>query len=136
MKKVCQSIFQILLCTNCFVLSVICFLACFNRLGIQQRLSKPTNWRSQAFPRWLETKLVTENGSQIVLSADVKEILVENGIFKGVKYIKRHKEYEVHASHLIAACDVENCIHSCCQIMSSRISSKRKWTVQNCTAVL
>ncbi len=62
---------------------------------------------SQAFPRWLETKLVTENGSQIVLSADVKEILVENGIFKGVKYIKRHKEYEVHASHLIAACDVE-----------------------------
>lgn len=62
---------------------------------------------SQAFPRWLESKLKTENGSQIILSADVREILVEDNIFQGVKYVKRHKEYEIHATHLIAACDVE-----------------------------
>jgi len=62
---------------------------------------------SQAFPRWLETKLKTENGSEINLSSDVKEIIVEDNVFKGVKFIKRHKEYQVNALHLIAACDVE-----------------------------
>lgn len=62
---------------------------------------------SQAFPRWLETKLDTSKGSEIILSADVKEILLEDNVFKGLKYIKRYKEYELQAKHLIAACDVE-----------------------------
>lgn len=62
---------------------------------------------SQAFPRWLEQKMNTNNGSEIILSADVKEILVENDTFKGVRYQKRYKDYEVHAPHLIAACDVQ-----------------------------
>ena len=62
---------------------------------------------SQAFPKWLLTKLNTSNGSQVILSADVKEILLEKEMFAGVKYLKRQKVYEVRAKHLIAACDVE-----------------------------
>lgn len=62
---------------------------------------------SQAFPRWLEGKLDRSHGSEIILSADVKEIIVENDTFKGLRYVKRHKEYTVTARYLIAACDVQ-----------------------------
>lgn len=61
---------------------------------------------SQVIPEWLETK-IDKNESEIVLSADVFKIDIENGVFKGVKYRKRLKEYEVKAKHLIAACDVD-----------------------------
>ena len=62
---------------------------------------------SQAFPKWLKDKIKEENGSKILLSADVKEIITENHRFKGVRYVQRHKEYKVVAPFLIAACDVE-----------------------------
>lgn len=62
---------------------------------------------SQAFPKWLYTKLNTEGGSELILSADVQKILIENDTFKGVSYLKRNKTYELQADYLIAACDVE-----------------------------
>jgi prolycopene isomerase len=62
---------------------------------------------SQAFPRWLETKIDGATGSRILLSADVKEIFTEQGAFKGIRYVQRHKEYKAYSNYLIAACDVE-----------------------------
>ena len=59
------------------------------------------------FRNGCKTKISEENGSQVVLSANVTEILTENDAFVGVRYAKRHKEYEIRAKHLIAACDVE-----------------------------
>jgi len=61
---------------------------------------------SRVIPDWLQRKMAN-NGSEVILSANVSEIVVENGTFKSVKYIKRYKEYEIKAKHLIAACDID-----------------------------
>jgi phytoene dehydrogenase-like protein len=61
---------------------------------------------SQVIPEWLQTKLNSEN-SEVVLSAEVFKIDVQDGAFKSVTYRKRLKEYTVSAKHLIAACDVD-----------------------------
>lgn len=66
---------------------------------------------SQAFPGWLNEQLNTENGSEIILSANVTKIEVENGEFKKLTYVKRHKEYEAKAKYLLAACDVSKLYH-------------------------
>ncbi len=62
---------------------------------------------SQAFPKWLQTRIDVINGSKVILSADVKEIYTENNRFTGLRYVHRHKEYKATAKFLIAACDVE-----------------------------
>jgi prolycopene isomerase len=61
---------------------------------------------SLVIPAWLN-KIVEEQKSTVILSADVTKIDIENNTFKGVTYKKRHKEYHLTAKHLIAACDVE-----------------------------
>lgn len=61
---------------------------------------------SQVIPEWLVTKLDPER-SEVILSADVFKIDVQEGVFKGVTYRKRLKEYSVTAKHLIAACDID-----------------------------
>lgn len=61
---------------------------------------------SQAFPAWMNEQIDTSNGSQVILSANVHEIMVEDGRFTGVKYIKRGKPYTIRGKELIAACDL------------------------------
>jgi prolycopene isomerase len=61
---------------------------------------------SQVIPAWLNKK-IENNGSEVILSADVFHIELENATFKSVTYRKRLKEYTVSAKHLIAACDIE-----------------------------
>lgn len=60
---------------------------------------------SQVIPEWLLTKMNKEN-SELVLSAEVFKIDVQDRVFKSVTYRKRLKEYTVSSKHLIAACDV------------------------------
>ncbi|MFA7274753.1 MAG: NAD(P)/FAD-dependent oxidoreductase [Crocinitomicaceae bacterium] len=63
---------------------------------------------SKVIPIWLEEKILSYgNGSEILLSAEVTKIDIENNTFKGVTYKKRHKEYHLSATHLIAACDID-----------------------------
>ncbi len=62
---------------------------------------------SQVFVRWLNDKIDSTNGSEVILNADVKEIVIEEDKFRKVKFIKRHKNYELKGKYLIAACDVE-----------------------------
>ncbi len=61
---------------------------------------------SQVIPEWLAKKLNPER-DEIVLSADVFKIDVQNNTFKSVTYRKRLKEYTVSGKHLIAACDTD-----------------------------
>ena len=61
---------------------------------------------SRVIPEWLNSK-IADNGSEVILSADVFKINIENNTFKSVTYRKRLKEYEVKAKHMIAACDVD-----------------------------
>lgn len=61
---------------------------------------------SQVIPAWLKTKITSEN-SEVILSAEVFKIDVQNGKFSGVSYRKRLKEYYLSADHLIAACDTD-----------------------------
>jgi len=61
---------------------------------------------SQVFAAWLNKKIETTNDSQVILNANVKEIVIEENSFKSVKYTKRNKSYELKGKYLIAACDV------------------------------
>jgi prolycopene isomerase len=61
---------------------------------------------SQVIPAWLKSK-IKDNGSEVILSADVFKINIEDNTFKSVTYRKRLKEYEVKAKYMIAACDVD-----------------------------
>jgi phytoene dehydrogenase-like protein len=61
---------------------------------------------SQVIPEWLVSKLNPEN-SDVILSAEVFKIDVQDGAFKSVTYRKRLKEYTMSAKHLIAACDID-----------------------------
>jgi len=61
---------------------------------------------SQNIARWLNNQIDTSNGSQVLLSTNVEEIVVENGMFKRVVYTNRAKQYEIYGKYLIAACDV------------------------------
>ena len=61
---------------------------------------------SQVIPEWLNTK-IDSTDSEVILSADVFKIDIQDGVFKGVTYRKRLKEYELTAKHLIAACDID-----------------------------
>lgn len=66
----------------------------------------PPDGGSQVIPEWLLTK-IADNGSELVLSANVNNIEVVDGKFKSVTYTKRTKEYKVNAKYMIAACDVD-----------------------------
>jgi prolycopene isomerase len=57
-------------------------------------------------PEWLESKII-KNGSEVLTSAEVVKIDIENNEFRGVTYKQRHKEYSLTATHLIAACDID-----------------------------
>jgi len=61
---------------------------------------------SRVIPEWLASKLDPEK-TEIILSADVFKIDVENNVFKSVTYRKRLKEYTLTGKHLIAACDTD-----------------------------
>ncbi len=67
----------------------------------------PPEGGSQVIPEWIH-KQIADNGSQVILSADVYKIHIENGVFTGVSYRKRLKEYAVNAKYLIAACDIDS----------------------------
>lgn len=60
----------------------------------------------QEIPKWLITK-IADNGSAVVLSANVVSIDLENKLATNVKFIKRYKEYNMTAKHIIAACDID-----------------------------
>lgn len=61
---------------------------------------------SRVIPEWLATKLEPQR-SEIILSADVYKIDVQDNTFKSVTYRKRLKDYTVKGKHLIAACDTD-----------------------------
>ncbi len=66
----------------------------------------PPHGGGQRIPEWL-THVVESFGYTINYKCDVQEILVENGISKGVRFEHRGKEYTVASKYVIAACDVE-----------------------------
>ena len=61
---------------------------------------------SQVIPAWLKSKINSDN-SEVILSAEVFKIDVQNGKFQGVSFRKRLKEYYFSADKLIAACDTD-----------------------------
>jgi len=71
-----------------------------------QDYQTPPEGGSQTFAEWLE-HVVYEYKNEIRFQAKVKEIILENTIAKGVKYIQKGKEHEIRAKYIVAACDVE-----------------------------
>jgi prolycopene isomerase len=62
---------------------------------------------SQAFPKWLNENIEKYDQSDVVLSATVTGVEIEDNEFKSVTFTNRAKEYKVAGKYLIAACDVE-----------------------------
>ena len=71
-----------------------------------QDYQNPPIGGSKVIPEWLESKII-KNGSEVLTSAEVVKIYIENNEFRGVTYKQRHKEYSLTATHLIAACDID-----------------------------
>lgn len=73
-----------------------------------QDYQNPPIGGSKVIPIWLEEQIKKiGNGSEIILSAEVTKINIVNNTFQGVTYKKRHKEYNLTATHCIAACDID-----------------------------
>lgn len=66
----------------------------------------PPKGGGQRIPEWLE-HLVKYYGQHTNYKCSVQEILVENGVSKGVRFEHRGREYTVQSKYVIAACDVE-----------------------------
>lgn len=57
-------------------------------------------------PEWL-SHIISYYGNDIFFKCSVKEILLEQGVSKGVRFECRDKEYALKSRYVIAACDVE-----------------------------
>ncbi len=66
----------------------------------------PPKGGGQRIPEWLEY-LVQYYGQDINYKCSVLEILVEDGVSRGVRFGHRGQEYTVRSKYVIAACDVE-----------------------------
>ncbi len=93
-----------------------------------QDYQNPPIGGSKVIPAWLESK-ISKNGSEVILSAEVVNIAIENNEFRGVTYKKRHKEYSLTASHLIAACDIDTVYNKL--LPPAAVPQKLKTTIDN-----
>ncbi len=93
-----------------------------------QDYQNPPIGGSKVIPEWLESK-IAKNGSEVILSGEVVKIDIENNEFRGVTYKKRHKEYSLTATHLIAACDVDTVYNKL--LPPSAVPQKIKKTMDN-----
>ena len=66
----------------------------------------PPEGGGQRIPEWL-AHLVNYYQQDIFFKCSVREIIVENGVAKGVRFEHRGAEYATHSKYVIAACDVE-----------------------------
>ncbi len=66
----------------------------------------PPQGGSQVFIEWLE-HVTNYYKNDLIFQVEAKEILLSDGVCKGVRFSKNNKDYEVKAGHVIAACDVE-----------------------------
>ncbi|MBS1584651.1 MAG: NAD(P)/FAD-dependent oxidoreductase [Bacteroidetes bacterium] len=66
----------------------------------------PPKGGGQVIPEWMQ-HIIEFYGNDLFFKCNVKEILLENGVSKGVRFEHRGKEYTAKSRYVIAACDVE-----------------------------
>lgn len=66
----------------------------------------PPDGGSQVFPEWL-SHYTRYFDNEIYCNSTVTEIIVQNGISKGVKFTRNKKDYQIASQYVIAACDVD-----------------------------
>ena len=83
---------------------------------------------SQRIAEWL-THVIQSYGYDVYYKCRVTEIIVEDGVSKGVKFDHRGKEYELKSKYVIAACDVETLYEK--MLPQSAVPEKMKQVLRN-----
>lgn len=83
-------------------------LGCLVPIGwaYYQDFQSPPQGGGQVIPEWLQ-HVIQYYGNQLLFKSNVKEILLDNGTAKGVRFEHRGNEYAINSKYVIAACDVE-----------------------------
>ncbi len=88
----------------------------------------PPKGGGQVIPEWL-SHIIAYYDNDIFFKCKVTEILLEQGVSKGVRFAHRGKEYEVKSRYVIAACDVETLYEK--MLPENAVPAKFKSKLQN-----